>query len=574
MITVEEVWALGLPPATTLVAGRSGLGRAVTWVTALRSRRPGFIGLKGGELALLSVRGLRELDGRLTLPEVIERLAEASVAAIALEGDLHPVAASVADRLGIPLLVLPADVDLHEVERHLIQLLVEQRSDMHRRGHELSNELNELVIEGRATTELVDRLAVLLGSSVALETVANGTTEEQEHRRLHLAQPRGQARDSAAQGAALSTALETARSGTIVWAASQRFSPSDPPVRRFELPEVGLARLVAPLSLTSGLVGLLSVIGPPTRLGELERLATGRAAAACALALAREQAVLATEDRLQREVLDELLADEEPDASTLAARAARLGYNIEAAHLALAVAIAPPDGRRNGHDPGLQLDRAVELVGRGADRLPARALLRRNGTSLLALLPLEEDSDEERSRELGGRLHELLGSQLRPYVVSIGMAGPRAGVRGLRTASREAERAASLSQQLFGVGRLTHFADLGLYRLLYRLHGTPEAEEFQREVLGELEAYDRQHGAELISTLDAYFAAGSSPKETASRLYLHRNTVLYRLQRIADISGHRLEDPRTCLQLQLALCLRHTLASQASADSPLVETLG
>ncbi|MCC7105432.1 MAG: helix-turn-helix domain-containing protein [Chloroflexi bacterium] len=110
--------------------------------------------------------------------------------------------------------------------------------------------------------------------------------------------------------------------------------------------------------------------------------------------------------------------------------------------------------------------------------------------------------------------------------------------------------------------------DCGLDRLLRRLHGSPEAEAFQAAVLGALEAHDRQYGADFIPTLEAYFAAGASAKQTASRLRLHRNTVLYRLQRIAEISGHRLDDPSTCLNLQVALRLRHTRLAAARHATP------
>jgi DNA-binding PucR family transcriptional regulator len=172
---------------------------------------------------------------------------------------------------------------------------------------------------------------------------------------------------------------------------------------------------------------------------------------------------------------------------------------------------------------------------------------------------LTHGDDERRARQTTDRLHEALVTQLRPTLVSLGAAGPRAGVQGLRLAHREAERALLLGGQLFGAGHLTHFADLGLYRLLYQLHDTPETTDFLQEMIGLLEAYDHEHGADLLLTLEAYFAAGASPKETASRLHVHRNTVLYRLQRIVEISGHRLDDPSTCLSLQLALRLRQTL---------------
>ena len=547
MITAEEVWARGLPPATTLLAGENGLGRVVSWVAALRARPPGFVGLKGGELALLSMRGLRELDARLTLPEVLERLADAGVAAAAVQGEVPETALAVADRRGLLLLQLPREADLHETERQVTRLLLEQRVDLHRRGHELASQLNELVIEGRGASDLADRLAVLIGRPVALEITLDA--------RLHLAGPRGQPLDRVA----LAAALEANQSGALAWANRQSFSPSDPPVARFELPESRLARLVAPLSLPDGLVGLLSVLAPVGQLGELERLAVARGAAACALALSRERAVLATEDRLQRHLLDELLAESSPDHQALAGRAARLGYNFDAPHLAVQVGLAPPDGKRNGHDLGEAFAQAAELVSRGAERSDGAIPLRLNSSALTALLPMAPNGDERLARSTSRRIHETLVAQLRPLIVSVGASGPRTGVDGLRAAHREAERALVLGGQLFGAGHLTHFADLGLYRLLYQLHDNPETADFLREMIGALELYDQEHGADLIPTLEAYFAAGASPKETASRLHVHRNTVLYRLQRIVDISGHHLDDPSTCLGLQLALRLRQTL---------------
>ncbi|HEU0116150.1 MAG TPA: helix-turn-helix domain-containing protein, partial [Thermomicrobiales bacterium] len=66
--------------------------------------------------------------------------------------------------------------------------------------------------------------------------------------------------------------------------------------------------------------------------------------------------------------------------------------------------------------------------------------------------------------------------------------------------------------------------------------------------------------AELIHTLDAFFAANGSPKEAAERLRVHRNTVLYRLDRIRDITGYDLDDAATRLRLHLALQIHLALA--------------
>ena len=106
---------------------------------------------------------------------------------------------------------------------------------------------------------------------------------------------------------------------------------------------------------------------------------------------------------------------------------------------------------------------------------------------------------------------------------------------------------------LHGPGHLTLFGDLGVYRLIFAAEGLPGAERPLWQSLGELLAYDRQNNADLVSTLDAFFAANGSPKEAAERLGVHRNTVLYRLDRIRDITGYDLDDAGLRMRLQLAL---------------------
>ena len=59
----------------------------------------------------------------------------------------------------------------------------------------------------------------------------------------------------------------------------------------------------------------------------------------------------------------------------------------------------------------------------------------------------------------------------------------------------------------------------------------------------------------LIETLSAYFASGSSVEGTARALYVHPNTVRYRLRQAAELTGHEPSDPRDSLTLRIALVL-------------------
>lgn len=71
--------------------------------------------------------------------------------------------------------------------------------------------------------------------------------------------------------------------------------------------------------------------------------------------------------------------------------------------------------------------------------------------------------------------------------------------------------------------------------------------------LGPLLDLAEGEGAELLTTLDAWVAAGGSTSRTASLVPCHRNTVLNRLARVAHLTGHRLVDQSPPLGLALAL---------------------
>jgi len=129
----------------------------------------------------------------------------------------------------------------------------------------------------------------------------------------------------------------------------------------------------------------------------------------------------------------------------------------------------------------------------------------------------------------------------------------------LRRGLDEAEQALGLGRRLFGPGRVTHIADLGVHQLLAPLATSGGLAAFRSEHLGPLEAYDRESGADLVGTLRAFFAARSSPTLAAKQLHLHRNSLLYRLQRIRELTGLDFEDPETRLALEVALRARDLL---------------
>ncbi len=87
-----------------------------------------------------------------------------------------------------------------------------------------------------------------------------------------------------------------------------------------------------------------------------------------------------------------------------------------------------------------------------------------------------------------------------------------------------------------------------------------------RGLIERVEAYDREHSSDLIRTLRAFFAANANSSEAADRLYLHRNSLPYRLTRVQELTGLDLKDPRARLALQLGLLATTTERNNTDED--------
>jgi purine catabolism regulator len=143
--------------------------------------------------------------------------------------------------------------------------------------------------------------------------------------------------------------------------------------------------------------------------------------------------------------------------------------------------------------------------------------------------------------------------------ITVGIGWPGTRLAGLRRSFAQAQEALTLAKTLFGGDKVLLFGDLGLYHLLCRLRGHDEMVDFYKQTLAPLIEYDTSHDTQLVSTLEAYFDHHGNVSKTAESLYLHRNSLLYRLGRIREISGLDLDDADDRFSLQLALKLRPLL---------------
>ncbi|MFQ7010588.1 MAG: PucR family transcriptional regulator [Oscillospiraceae bacterium] len=115
---------------------------------------------------------------------------------------------------------------------------------------------------------------------------------------------------------------------------------------------------------------------------------------------------------------------------------------------------------------------------------------------------------------------------------------------------QQALQAMSFSRRLSNTGGVFFFSDYAFYIMLDRMEDTPLLEQCRHPVLASLEAYDADKNTELYETLKIYTKTGFSKNHTAELMFMHRNTVNYRIQQIENLFSVDFSDPSLLFKLQ------------------------
>ncbi|MDI3341581.1 MAG: helix-turn-helix domain-containing protein [Sphaerobacter sp.] len=478
------------------------LDRAVSWAVSVRAAPPLLPPLRGDELVVLSPRVLAQIEaeGTLSREALLAELAQHRIAAILTAPEIAEER-----HAQLPLLTFPSPFPA-DAEGMLNRLITERRAELYRLGTDLSRRLSQAAMDPRGVEALLATAAELANRPLVLQD-----------------------REGNVVGWGGGTLIPPATAEELALARS-----AIGPILCAE--DHGTERLILPLTPGTP-TGYLSMVGPAGTLNESDRLVLVQTAGTCAILLGQGRTGGPSAGR-QRLVADLLLRRLASEAAALA-RAQMLGIDTgepvvvglvhAGRHAAAQHLIAQALGRAAAENAATVPDGVGVIVqGIAPERAASalRATLEREGTDGIAVAL---------SRPVPTVLQAPDGLRQARFTLAL-------------------QRAGAIRERVAYAGSIE---DLGLFSLLYPLWGSPEVAEFRAALLGPLEAYDRRRHSELIETLEAYFSHGGALAEAAEELGIHRNTLSYRLQRIAELTGRDLSHPRDRLLLQVALLTRH-----------------
>ncbi len=279
------------------------------------------------------------------------------------------------------------------------------------------------------------------------------------------------------------------------------------------------------------------------------------AARLCALEFTKNNQVLNAQREYKDAFIYDLLYSNIDEVKDIVNRGEIWGWNLNRPHCILVFELEEfEDFTTDRHLLDTLLDLVESVLQQDADQ---PIIMQKKG-QIVAILPV--DLQTETSKTCITRVAEQILSRAKLRLgtrqLNIGVGRVYATPVDIFKSYQEAKVALELGRLMGTNSTIPFFSDLGLARILYH-HDLQELKEFYRETLGVLEIYDEEHGNELMISLEQYLLNQCNLKATANSLYLHPNTLRYRLKKIEEILQTHLDDFDIKLNLMTAFKIKY-----------------
>jgi DNA-binding PucR family transcriptional regulator len=363
---------------------------------------------------------------------------------------------------------------------------------------------------------------------------------------------------------AAARALEASLAVTDAWGATLAVAARSPAEERSLLSQ-GEGVISAPLRVADTVVGTLHMRVKTEPSASMRRLLLTMIASEVERVRAPER----VSETASADFLRAILRRELTERDALLERAKDLSLTIEDG-ASMIVARAHP---QTPTDEGWR-GRVRAVAERGARAVSSRsiaALSEREGIPGAEVLVLVPGGDEASAARAAQAILNEMEASLAGYVFALGRSRITEDPSELPRAASEALLAANVAQGSSN-GAALAFDETGAYRLLLSSmsENPSELQRFYAETVEPLVAYDEQYETDLVRTLETFLEADGNVAGTAQRLFTHRHTIYYRLERVRELSGLDVSSSDGREKLSLGLKSMRVLGI-ASAGGPASE---
>jgi sugar diacid utilization regulator len=281
-------------------------------------------------------------------------------------------------------------------------------------------------------------------------------------------------------------------------------------------------------------LGVLMILSKQ-KMGELDISALEHACSIISLELVKEQAVIETQQRLRGEFVTKLYSGQMDE--TLILKAKNLNFDPNRNYVAFIIHFEDRPKLKKAADDSI-FRNVLHMTNRLFLERNLQGMAVRNENQIVTLLSyhskLSSSSIVAEIKELAKILQDRIQIKYRGMNLSIGIGRMKPGLLYVHESFKEAIKCIKFLKNYHFEQHILCYTDLGVQRFILQ-NSEEELIDFIQEILGPLIEYEQSRKGDLMSTLFVYFENNQNINKTADSLYIHKNTLNYRLKRIEEI---------------------------------------
>ncbi|SMB81613.1 PucR C-terminal helix-turn-helix domain-containing protein [Desulfonispora thiosulfatigenes DSM 11270] len=544
-VTVKEILSLDILKNAKVVAGENGLNNKIEYIDVIEV--PDFGDWIRKNTFLLTTTFAMQKD-ETKLLNIVKFLANKKETALAIKlgrylDNIPDEVLKLADRLNIPIIELPGNVIYSDIINNVLSLILQEQTRLLRLGDELHQRLNKMVLSGGGLKGVTNILAEVINKPVFIENKAGDlldfcADEKSKEVYLFLREKR------------LNTKLmgEYLKEGISV------------------IKDDSSNQVIVSILAGRKKYGVVLILDEEDSINDFTVIALERSATVAALEIMKEKAIFETEIRLQRDFIDELLVNKYVEGYSLVKRANDFGWDINKEFVIMNVYIDNYSLNQRKIDKMYEMEDFKSEIYNTIKKVvlanTKNSILTERGDGFLLFLDTNF-ADTKEVKEyclfIAKKIKKNVETKFLDISLSIGISKTVKEIGNFSTGYEEANQALTIGRKVLGSGKIYNFDDMGVYRILFSNQDNNSLNEFYKEYLEMLVQYDQKNNTDYVHTLEQYYKYNANVLLTAENLFMHRNTLNYRLKRIRQILNLDIDEPEIKLSLSIAIKIRHLL---------------
>ena len=328
-----------------------------------------------------------------------------------------------------------------------------------------------------------------------------------------------------------------------------------------------IKRIIVPIILKDRVYGHFFAWSTSSPLGGFDISILESAATITALSVLQDLSIKEVEIRYRSEFFEDLISPDIKRRGKALERAHFLNLSLDKYYVVEVMSFKFPDEDRGKDEDGELIFEylkeyaniivmAVEDV---MDYYDLDGIVSTKLSGIQILLSFDElDSIDEKLDRFNDRVLDALIQRYPTMDIKVGVGRVYKGLDEINKSFSDAVKAIRTGK-IVSDDDVIAYNELGIFKILSQDFLTEELEDFYELTLEPLVKYDNERSTELVKTLSAYFEHNGNLTRMSENLFTHYNTILYRINRINEITEMDLDDPNDRLNLEIALKIKELL---------------